>query len=129
MNGKIVFLIVDDDSQMRRLVKRVLSSRFPDASFDEAENGLEAVQSVAITKPTLIVLDFNMPELNGIRACGRIRKTPSLKDVKILIVSAEVADDLEEKSLEAGANAFLAKPFTPEQLLKKVSDLLNPPAK
>ncbi len=120
-----VFLIVDDDEQMRRLFKRALIAAYPGALYEEAADGNEAQTKMLLFKPSLIILDFNMPEPNGLQTCASIRRDPTMDDVKILIVSAEPTMELREKAMNVGADAFLAKPFLQEPFLNLISQLLS----
>ncbi len=119
------FLIVDDDIQMRRLLKRSLLMNFPYGIYDEAKNGIEALEIMAANKPTLVIIDFNMPELNGTQTCALIRRNKEMDDVIVVVVSAEPMPDLKEKVMNAGANAFITKPFQLEVFLRLISQLME----
>jgi CheY-like chemotaxis protein len=122
---EMFFLIVDDDSLMRRYVIRLLTRIYPNAVFAEAENAVKTQEILQDFKPSVIIMDFNMPGLNGIRTTARVRRDPRMNDVKILIISAEPIDNLDQKALHAGADAFLSKPLEPEKFIEAVTRLVK----
>ena len=113
-------LVVDDDRELRELIGFVLRS----AGYQiiEAGDGLEALRQHAAGKPDLVILDVNLPGLDGFEVCRRIRvdaETP----VMMLTVRGEEADQV--KGLDLGADDYLAKPFSPRALLARVRALLR----
>lgn len=117
-------LIVDDDPKIVDLLKVTLSvSR----KFDikTANDGFSAGQKFAGFKPDLVILDINMPVLDGYEVCAQILGNPENKKVQIMIISGELTDEARERLQKLGANAFMAKPFDLEKVKKKVNKLLG----
>ena len=109
-------LVVDDGEGNRALLTAMLG----EYGFDcgEAENGLEALRNAARNKPDLILMDLKMPVLDGVEATRLIRMIEPLKDVPVIVISANVSDDTAASCLAAGANAFLPKPVGEKELLR-----------
>ncbi len=122
--GKKKILIVDDDKELVSAIRRAL---FPIKGIiiDVAYDGFAAGQKFAEFKPDLVLLDMRMPGLDGYEVCSMIRKDPSGKDVKIIIVSGMMDMDAVEKVAKMGANDFLAKPFRNEFLRLKVERIIG----
>ena len=118
-------LIVDDEPILRMSVQRVLDSEGHTISM--AENGGIGVEMAKAEKPDLIVMDLNMPVMDGFQATRAIRKEPKNSGVKILVLTAETMTANYEAVYEAGADAYLSKPIDYELLVERVTELLNPP--
>lgn len=117
-------LVVDDDEQIRELFVDVLSG---DDRFDikTASTGYDAGIMTEQFKPDLMILDYMLPDINGNVVCKTVRENPNVAGMKIIIVSG-VADQREVAQLmEAGADAFIKKPFSIDELLTRVGQLLN----
>jgi two-component system chemotaxis response regulator CheY len=115
-------LIVDDDPLIRRLIATTLEDV---AGFRllEAADGAEAVEIAARERPELIFLDVDMPRLNGIDACQRLRAAPATADATIVMLTAVAREGSERAAARAGADLFLTKPFSPLELLSLVDSL------
>jgi CheY-like chemotaxis protein len=115
-------LIVDDVPQSRAMLMDFLTT----LGFDvvDATNGQEAIDQAQRVRPDLIVMDIAMPVMNGLEATRRIRSSPELAQVPILIASASATSDDESRSRAAGASAFVPKPIEPEKLLKAIGEHL-----
>jgi CheY-like chemotaxis protein len=113
-------LVVDDDETVRRVVRHVLE--VDDFDVVEAASGLEALETVASTRPVVIVLDVVMPGLDGIEVCRLLDHA----EVKVLMLTARGDDAVIEKaSRDAGADDFLGKPFSSVDLLDHVERLVR----
>jgi len=105
-------LVVDDSKAMRSVVIRaVRAAGYPDMSFEEAGNGLEALAAVRASPPDLVLTDWNMPEMSGIDFLEALRAEGSA--VRIAFVTSEQNPNILERAHRAGALFVLAKPFTP----------------
>ena len=115
-------LIVDDDQFIRKLIKTTLEDV---AGFDlyEAADGAEALRVAARERPALVFLDVDMPQLDGIEACRRLREQTSGGDTTIVMLTAAHGDAVEREAEAAGADLFLTKPFSPLDLLRLVDGL------
>jgi CheY-like chemotaxis protein len=115
-------LIVDDDPFIRKLIATTLEDV---AGFEllQASNGEEAVELAGQASPQIVFLDIDMPKLNGIDACRRLRDQPTSADATIVMLTAAAGDEAEREAVEAGADLFLTKPFSPLDLLRLVDRL------
>jgi len=113
-------VLATDDEPMTRMLERVLLER---QNFEvlEASNGREAVEIASRERPDLLVIDLNMPEMDGYEAIGRIRRDLSLVTMPILVVTSEDGPGVEKRVLELGADDYIVKPFDPEILLSRVN--------
>jgi CheY-like chemotaxis protein len=109
-------LVVDDGEDNRALLCTMLG----DLGFDcrEAQNGLEALQSAQRSPPDIILMDLKMPGMDGFEATRTIRLIEPLKDVPVIVISANIAEDSVVQCLAAGANAFISKPVEQCELLR-----------
>ncbi|HIC88145.1 MAG TPA: response regulator [Anaerolineae bacterium] len=115
-------LIVDDSPTMRRMIMNVL--RLLDGViFDEAANGLEALERIALAQPDLLILDLNMPDMNGMDVIRFLRSHARYHELPILVLTTRGDPESREEALAAGADFYMAKPFQPQQLLEEVRAL------
>jgi len=91
-----------------------------------ARNGHEVLELAAAFQPDLILLDVMMPGLNGYEVCQRLKSDPTLRQVRVLMLSAKGRDVEVAKGLELGADAYITKPFSTRELVSKVRELLGP---
>jgi two-component system chemotaxis response regulator CheY len=119
-------LIVDDDPFIRKLIATTLEDV---AGFElhEAADGEEALEVAEREPPAIVFLDVDMPRLDGISACRRLREHPRTQNVTIVMLTAAHGDNVERRSEEAGADLFLTKPFSPLDLLRLVDRLSEQP--
>ncbi len=108
-------LIVDDSKTMRMLVSFALG-KYWGCQIREAANGVEALERVAERVPDLMVVDINMPEMNGLELIRNIRKDPDKKSLPIVVLTTEGSDEDIRKGMLAGATEYLVKPFQPQKL-------------
>ena len=115
-------LIVDDDQFIRKLIKTTLED-VADFDLHEAADGVEALELAARERPVLVFLDVDMPRLDGIEACRRLRDQNQADDTTIVMLTAAHGDAVEREAESAGADLFLTKPFSPLDLLRLVDGL------
>lgn len=120
MENKYSILIVDDEVQIRRLLRTALESH--DYRTVEAETAKEAVQQAAMTKPDVVILDLGLPDAHGIEVVRQIRQW---SEVPILILSALSDEDDKVKALDAGADDYITKPFGTAELLARIRTALR----
>jgi two-component system cell cycle response regulator DivK len=115
-------LVVEDVEDNRQIMHDLLRS----AGFDtvEARDGLSAVSAAIACKPDLILMDIQLPLLDGYEATRRIKAEPSLRHVPVIAVTSYALAGDEEKARAAGCDAYVTKPFSPRQLLDVVRGLL-----
>jgi CheY-like chemotaxis protein len=115
-------LVVDDDPFIRKLVATTLEdvSRF---ELHEAADGIEALEVAQREQPAIVFLDVDMPRMDGIDACRRMRLDPAIGQATIVMLTAAHGDQVERMAEDAGADLFLTKPFSPLDLLRLVDRL------
>ena len=113
-------LVVEDQRDNRQILHDLLTN----AGFDivEAENGEEAIASAQASRPDLILMDIQLPILDGYEATRRLKAHPDLKSVPIIVVTSYALSGDEEKARLAGCDDYVAKPFSPRQLLAKIKE-------
>jgi len=121
--GKTRVLVVDDDPAIVEMLVELLErdGRF---EVETAATGFDAGLKTRSFRPDVIVLDYMLPDINGNAVCRSIRADDSLSDVRIIIVSGVVERDHVEKLLEDGADDFIQKPFSIEQLVNRITELV-----
>ncbi len=119
-------LIVDDEVNMRMLLQETLEE-FEDRGVEVriAENGIDALESVRTNIPDLIILDVMMPGMDGFCVCNTIKKELKLKDVYVLMLSADGQEFNKKRSRDVGSNGFMTKPFDPDEITEKVAEILG----
>lgn len=115
-------LVVDDDSMMREMLKLILLSDDYKV-IGEASNGQDAIALCAMHKPGLVLLDINMPKMDGLQALEEIRKVSPATIV--LMVSAESTMDKVREAIEKGASGFVVKPLNQVGVLDRVTMCLK----
>jgi DNA-binding response OmpR family regulator len=113
-------LVVDDEAPLRELVVVTLSRLF---ACEEAPDGEAALDRLRATRPALVLLDAMLPGRSGLDVLREMRSDEELKDVPVLMLSAWQSEADVEAALGAGANAFLGKPFDPDDLVTAVRSL------
>ena len=122
-DGERTILIVDDFDDTRLLLRTWLQKK--GFRVVEAENGNLAVAAAEKHQPDLIIMDVEMPELDGLAATRKIRKLKNFQDVPIVAVSAYGADQYREHALTAGCNEYVSTPFEPEELERLIRALIK----
>lgn len=115
-------LYVEDNPDNRLLVRRILLSE--DYGLLEATNAHEALELIKTNKPDLILMDINMPDMDGYTLTAKIKMTPGFERVPILALTANVMRGDKEKSLEAGCDGYIQKPIDFDELLREVARFL-----
>lgn len=115
-------LVVDDEPLTQDLLRLMLEP----AGFrvTGAEHGLEALQKVQESKPDIMILDVMMPHMDGITVCRKIRSNPETADLPIVMLSGKTHLNAVEEGLEAGANRYLAKPMSRNDLIQNLREVL-----
>ena len=113
-------LVVDDSKTIRMIIRRVLT----ELGFEvcEAANGIEALKVLDAEKTavSLVLADWNMPEMNGLELVKSLRQRPEFASIKILMVTTETEIGQMTQALEAGANEYVMKPFNKDILVAKL---------
>jgi two-component system cell cycle response regulator DivK len=116
-------LAVDDQEDNRRILRDLLTA----AGFEvvEAVTGEDAVAQADRQRPDLILMDIQLPDIDGYEATRRIKANPVLRAIPVIVVTSYALSGDDEKAFAAGADAYVAKPFSPRALLGKVREFLG----
>lgn len=121
MNKRI--LVVEDHADNRAILRDLLTA----SGFDylEAVAGAAGVAAAERLKPDLILMDIQLPDLDGYEATRRIKANPALSNTPVIAVTSYALSGDAAKARDAGCDAYVAKPFSPRQLLAKIRELLE----
>jgi len=119
---KGTILYVEDNSENRMLVRRVLVAE--NYSMIEARNAQDALDLLKTEKPDLILMDINMPEVDGYTLTSQIKSMPGFESVPILALTANVMRGDRERTLRAGCDGYIQKPIDVDQLAKQIEKFL-----
>jgi DNA-binding response OmpR family regulator len=122
VTDRLLVLCADDDEDILSLV----ALRLERAGFDvvTAADGDEALEQARARHPALAVLDVMMPKRTGYEVLAELRGDDALREMKVILLSARVQEGDVEQGMDAGADAYLAKPFKAQELVSKVEELL-----
>ena len=118
------FLVVDDFSTMRRIVRNLLKE-LGYTNAEEAEDGVVALNMLRSTKFDFVVSDWNMPNMTGIELLKNIRADETLKNLPVLMITAEARKENIIEAAQAGANGYIVKPFTAATLDEKLTKIFK----
>lgn len=116
-------LIIEDDEDIRELVAHALAKT--GFTLLKAANGREGFVLAVDHHPDLILLDWMMPEVNGLEALRRLRRDARTANIPVIMLSAKAEVDNKSEGLDAGADDYLAKPFSPKELVSRVNAVLR----
>jgi two-component system chemotaxis response regulator CheY len=118
-------LIVDDSAAIRKILQRVLvQAEVALGSVYEASDGQEALDRLKQARVGLILSDINMPNMDGLEFLGRIRADTAWKDVPVIMITTEGSQNKVMQALQLGANGYVKKPFTADQIKEKLAGIL-----
>jgi len=120
--GKKSVLIIEDEVNIANAQRMILGDEFNVSVAHDGDTGLEKIRKL---RPDLIVLDLMLPNRGGYDICFNLRQDPKLKDIKVLMVTALNQPVDYDKGVMVGTDAYLTKPFEPQQLLSAVRKLLS----
>lgn len=121
-DGKVRILVVEDNADMAAYIDSILKDHY---AVYHAPDGGEGFRKAEEIIPDLIVTDVMIPDIDGLELCRRIRQSELTNHIPVIIVTARVEDRDRLQGIEAGADAYLCKPFIPEELLLRISKLLE----
>ena len=116
-------LVAEDERDIRELINFTLS--FAGHQVTQAANGEEAVAMAQEIRPDLILMDVRMPKLTGYDACREIKTIDSVKDIPVVFLSAKGQDQEIAMGMEVGAIDYILKPFAPDELALRITDILQ----
>lgn len=114
-------LLVDDSRTIRNLQKNILQ-QLGHTEITEASDGLEALSQIAADRPDLMLVDWNMPNMDGVTLVRKVRETD--REMPIIMCTTESEKTRVIEAVKAGVNNYVVKPFTPETLKEKISQTL-----
>ncbi|MHA1784697.1 MAG: response regulator [Candidatus Helarchaeota archaeon] len=124
MDQKI--LIVDDEADTVRLAKKLLETKgYKVKTAYNGEEALKEIQKMQNNLPNLILLDIKMPKKDGFEVCKRIKEDQKLKKIKIVVFTAKIFDKDRELAYQLGADEYITKPFSGEELIKIIEKMLH----
>ena len=109
---------VDDSSTMRKIIATVLNTE--NYEIIPAENGQDALDKLSGVQPDVFIVDINMPVMGGVEFITRLRQKPEFKKTPVVILTTESEQDMIAKGKEAGANAWIVKPFESDDLIELI---------
>lgn len=118
-------LVVDDEPDIREIVRRILSELEPGLRIEEASDGYEAGIKIGALHPDLIVMDVRMPRVDGLSLCRSVRQNPETRSIKVIAITAFPEPDTVKRMYDAGADLCLIKPLQFEHFRLEVLRLLN----
>jgi two-component system cell cycle response regulator DivK len=121
MNSTILY--IEDNSDNRMLVRRVLEAE--GYRVVEAEDGFEGIKLLRSTTPDLVLMDINLPELDGYEVTRRLKQVPSMARVPVIAMTANVMRGDREKTLAAGCDGYIAKPIDIDTLPDQIAKFLR----
>jgi two-component system cell cycle response regulator DivK len=121
-NQKTTILYVEDNPDNRTLVRRILLSQ--DYAILEAVDASDALNILKDAKPDLILMDINMPDMDGYTLTAKIKSMPGFERIPILALTANVMRGDKERTLEAGCDGYIQKPLDIDQLINEVERFL-----
>ena len=115
-------LVIEDQEDNRQILRDLLTNA--DFEVTEAENGEDGVAAAVAQRPDLILMDIQLPLLDGYEATRRIKADPALRAIPIIVITSYALSGDDDKARAAGCDAYFSKPFSPRQLLAKVREYL-----
>lgn len=116
-------LVADDEEDYRNLIRLALKET--DCEITEAENGSAALEKINQIQPDLVLLDINMPVMDGYTVCRKIRANPLFRALPIIMLTVRKSPPAQTKGLEIGADDYIIKPFKQEELLARIKSVLH----
>lgn len=123
--GGVVKILVADDEEVIRELVRVTLAGDPALEVYQARDGEQAVHLAHEHAPDLLILDVRMPKLDGFQVCAAVRRDERTRHATVLMLTALGQDTDRQRGIEAGANDYFIKPFSPTALLSKVYGLMD----
>ena len=124
MIDKVNALVAEDSPTMRQLIVFALS-RIKTLQVVEADDGVDALKKLSQQRYDILITDINMPMLDGLKLVSMVRKDEVHKDIPIVIITTEGAQEDRQRALSLGANAYITKPIQAPQVIGKVKELLK----
>jgi two-component system, chemotaxis family, chemotaxis protein CheY len=117
-------LVVDDSPTIRRMVCTALAP-LTHVSFAQAGSGLQAIETLAVQPVQAMILDLNMPDMHGLDVLRFLRSHQQYRELPVMILTTRGDESTREAAVQAGASAYMTKPFSPSELAASVRELLR----
>jgi two-component system phosphate regulon response regulator PhoB len=123
MSSNKKILIIEDEKAIREMIRFALSS----TGFEiiEAGNATEAKKKIATNLPDLILLDWMLPDISGIEYLKKLRNNNQLKNIPVIMLTAKAEEENKVKGLDAGADDYITKPFSPNELIARIKTIFR----
>ncbi|MBI3550191.1 MAG: response regulator [Elusimicrobia bacterium] len=126
MNARrILILLTDDDENLRGLMKDTLSME--GYEIEEARDGVQCLEKAQANRPTVILMDIDMPNMNGLEACRRIKASPETKDIPVIFISTNPKSEAQKKAIDVGGAYYFQKPVSEDELMPLLKKLAGEP--
>jgi two-component system chemotaxis response regulator CheY len=122
--AELTCLVVEDSPMMRQLIVFALS-RIKNLTVVEADDGVDGLKKLASGRFDIVITDINMPIMDGLKLVKRIRSDAVHRDIPIMIITTEGAEEDRQRALQLGANSYITKPIQAPQVISKVKELLK----
>src|SRR5215469_12581743 len=120
-------LVVDDSAAIRKILQRVLrQTGMAINTIHEAGDGEEALQLLRAHKVDLVLSDINMPKMDGLELLAALKKSPDWMNVPVVMITTEGGETKVAEAVRLGANGYVRKPFTADQIKEKLAGILEP---
>jgi len=118
-------LVVEDSATQRQMISDLLKESGLNASVTSVSDGVEALEHIKTQRPDIIVLDIVMPRMNGYEVCRQIKTDPNTENVPVIMCSSKGEEFDKYWGMKQGADAYIAKPFEPTELIGTIKQLLR----
>ena len=118
-------LVVEDSVSTRSMIRTIVEDLGEEFQVFEAGTGFEALKTLPGEEFSLIITDINMPDINGLELINFVKTTPQYSGIPLIIVSTEKTEEDKKRGLALGADAYITKPFSPEDLQKTIRTVLG----
>lgn len=122
----VTILVVEDQEDNRKILRDLLTSR--GYNVIEATDGLEGVRLTRENRPDLILMDIQLPGMDGYEATRQIKADDDVKGIPIIVVTSYALSGDSQKAFAAGCDAYIAKPYSPRQMLARIQEFLEQPS-
>ena len=119
-----LILVAEDERDIRELIIITLETNGL-TNIIQVSNGEDAVAEAKVHKPVLILMDVRMPQMTGYEACQKLKDDPDTSDIPVVFLSAKGQDTEIKRGIELGAEEYILKPFSPDELYRRVVNILE----
>lgn len=119
-----LILVAEDERDIRELIIITLETNGL-TNIIQVSNGEDAVAEAKVHKPVLILMDVRMPQMTGYEACKKLKDDPDTSDIPVVFLSAKGQDTEIKRGIELGAEEYILKPFSPDELYRRVVNILE----